>query len=152
MAEAASCDPEFRDQGRSNGSSFSEEISIQLVRAARSRSSGVEEIGARFGVKNSGSIVIPGGIGSEKGDQFSVKGLTIGRRSPGSGAGEGVGALLGEDWGKNKVVGGEVRYLVLFDGLKVSQGGTQATMTGHSQLIHYDVLFHARPPGSPVRP
>jgi hypothetical protein len=67
-------------------------------------------------------------------------------------SGAGVGALIGDDWGKSKVLGGEVRYLFLVDDLKVSQGGTQATMSAHSHLFHYDLLFHARPPRSPIRP
>jgi hypothetical protein len=66
--------------------------------------------------------------------------------------GPAVGALLGDNWGKSKVFGGEVRYLLLFDNLKISQGGTQATLSGRSHLIHYDVLLHACPPHSPVRP
>jgi hypothetical protein len=64
--------------------------------------------------------------------------------------GAGVGALLGDD--QTNLLGGEVRYLMLFDNLKISQGGTQATFSGRSQLIHYDVLFHFRPRRSPVRP
>jgi hypothetical protein len=67
-------------------------------------------------------------------------------------AGPGVGGLIGEDFRKSKVIGGEFRYVLLFDNLKVSQGGTQATMGGRSHLIHYDVLFHARPPERVVRP
>jgi hypothetical protein len=72
--------------------------------------------------------------------------------SAGFQSGPGVGALVGDNWGKSKVLGGEVRYLFLVDGLKVSQGGTQATMSAHSHLFHYDLLFHARPPRSPIRP
>jgi hypothetical protein len=66
--------------------------------------------------------------------------------------GPGVGALVGDNFRKSKIFGGEVRYLLLFDSLKVSQGGTQATLSGRSHLFHYDVLLHARPPRSPVRP
>jgi len=62
----------------------------------------------------------------------------------------GAGALLGDD--QTNLLGGELRYLLLFDNLKISQGGTQATFSGRSHLIHYDVLFHLRPRRSPVRP
>lgn len=64
--------------------------------------------------------------------------------------GAGLGALLGDD--QTNLLGGEVRYLMLFDNLKISQGGTQATFSGRSHIIHYDFLLHARPRRSPVRP
>ncbi len=105
---------------------------------------------ASAGACSAAEVGLLGGYGAPATSMTATAGGTS--ASAGFQSGPGVGALLGENWGKNKVVGGEVRYLVLFGGVKVSQGGTQATMTGHSQLIHYDVLFHARPPGSPVRP
>lgn len=64
--------------------------------------------------------------------------------------GAGVGAFVGGNL--TDVIGGEVRYLLLFDSLKISQGGTQATLSGRSHLVHYDFLFHARPRRSSVRP
>jgi hypothetical protein len=90
-----------------------------------------------------------GGFGTATSTTATVGGSSA---SVGFQPGPGVGALVGDNWGKNKIFGGEVRYLLLFDNLKISQGNTQATMSGHSHLIHYDVLLHARPPHSPVRP
>ena len=64
--------------------------------------------------------------------------------------GSGIGALLGDN--RTSLLGGELRYLMLFDNLKISQGGTEATFTGRSHLIHYDLLLHARSRRSSVRP
>jgi len=72
--------------------------------------------------------------------------------SAGFESGAGVGALIGDNWRQSKVLGGELRYLFLVDNLKVSQGGTQANLAARSHLLHYDLLFHATPPRSPVRP
>jgi hypothetical protein len=64
--------------------------------------------------------------------------------------GPGVGGFVGGDL--TNVIGGEVRYLLLFDNLRVSQGGTDATLSARSHLLHYDFLLHARPRNSTVRP
>ncbi len=48
--------------------------------------------------------------------------------------------------------GGEVRYTYRADDLRVKSGGTTATLGGHSQAIHYDLMIHATPRESPVRP
>ena len=64
------------------------------------------------------------------------------------------GALAGAFLGMNPTehIGGEVRYELNWDPLKVSQSGTSATLSGRSQLIHYDLLLHATSRSAHVRP
>ena len=64
--------------------------------------------------------------------------------------GAAVGAVLGDS--RTELIGGELRYLMLFDNLKIFQGGTEAAFSGRSHIIHYDLLVHARPRRSPIRP
>src|ERR1700731_1138151 len=47
---------------------------------------------------------------------------------------------------------GEVRYEYATGGLSLSSGGTTATFGAHSQQFHYDVMWHAAPAESRVRP
>jgi len=88
-----------------------------------------------------------GGFGAATPMTATAVGTTA---SAGFQPGAGVGALLGAD--QTELFGGEVRYLMLFDNLKISQGGTQTTFSGRSHIMHYDLLVHARPRRSPVRP
>lgn len=48
--------------------------------------------------------------------------------------------------------GGELRGDFQLGSLDLSQGGTQATFAGRSYAFHYDVLWHATPYGSKIRP
>jgi hypothetical protein len=64
--------------------------------------------------------------------------------------GGGVGVLLGTN--SSDIIGGDLRYLLLFNDLKLSQGGNNVTFGSRSHLIHYDLLIHARPRGYRVRP
>jgi len=92
-------------------------------------------------------IGVMGGFGTATNMTATAGGTSA---SAGFRPGAGVGALLGRNgphW-----FGGEFRYLFLFDSLKVSQGGTEATFSGRSHLVHYDLLLHARPERSPIRP
>ena len=52
----------------------------------------------------------------------------------------------------NERLAGEVRYVLRFDNLLVSQGGTEVTFGARSHLIHYDFLWHTRPRQAPVPP
>jgi len=61
-----------------------------------------------------------------------------------------VGAFLGMN--PTNHIGGEIRYEMNWDTLRVSQGGTSASLDGRSQLVHYDLLWHATGRSSPVRP
>jgi hypothetical protein len=47
---------------------------------------------------------------------------------------------------------GEMRYTFRFNDLKVSGGGQEATFSGESHAIHYDLLFHFKEQGSRLRP
>jgi hypothetical protein len=59
-------------------------------------------------------------------------------------------AVLGQDL--YRFIGGEIRYTYQRNELKVSSGGTTATMSGDSHALHYDVLFHAASREAVVRP
>jgi len=48
--------------------------------------------------------------------------------------------------------GGELRGDFQLGALQVSQGGTQATFAARSYAFHYDLLWHAAPYGSKIRP
>lgn len=47
---------------------------------------------------------------------------------------------------------GEVRYEFTTGNLALSSGGTTATFGAHTQQFHYDVMWHATPAESRVRP
>jgi hypothetical protein len=49
-------------------------------------------------------------------------------------------------------IGGELRYTFHFSDLKVSAGGNEATFSGQSHAIHYDLLFYAADRSAKVRP
>jgi hypothetical protein len=58
--------------------------------------------------------------------------------SPGVAAGVFVGQSL------NPRISGEIHYTFLQSNLKLSNGGTDATFSGNSHAIYYDVLIHRR--------
>ena len=64
--------------------------------------------------------------------------------------GEGLGVLVGTN--SSNIIGGDLRYLLLFDDLKLSRGGSNVTFGSRSHLIHYDLLIHARARGYSIRP
>jgi hypothetical protein len=64
--------------------------------------------------------------------------------------GAAVGGMYSEYF--NEHLAGEVRYVLRFDDLLVSQGGTEVTFGARSHLIHYDFLWHTSPRQAPVRP
>jgi hypothetical protein len=61
-----------------------------------------------------------------------------------------AGALLGNSI--THLIGGEVRYTLQLNDLQVKSGSTKATLSGQSHALHYDVLIHAAPRDSPIRP
>jgi len=61
-----------------------------------------------------------------------------------------AGALLGNQ--VTNLIGGEFRYTLQLDDLQVQSGSTKATLAGQSHALHYDVLIHAAPKKSPIRP
>lgn len=64
--------------------------------------------------------------------------------------GKAFGAVLGNQI--NRLVGGEIRYTYRADDLRVSSGAAEAAFKAESHALHYDVLVHATPKESPVRP
>jgi hypothetical protein len=61
-----------------------------------------------------------------------------------------AGAVVGHDMYRH--IGGEIRYLMAVNDLKVSSGSARATFAGRTHTIHYDVLFYLKPWDSAVRP
>jgi hypothetical protein len=49
-------------------------------------------------------------------------------------------------------VGGEIRYLFQLGGPQLRSDGTQVNMTGHTNLIVYDLLIHLTPRDNRLRP
>jgi len=60
------------------------------------------------------------------------------------------GGVLGNQI--HSFIGGELRYTFRSEDLQVKSGGTKATAAGQSHALHYDVLIHAAPQDSPIRP
>jgi hypothetical protein len=63
--------------------------------------------------------------------------------------------VAGSAWLGNNLAGnwgGELRGDFQLGALDVSQGGNSATFAGRSYAFHYDLLWHARPVGSKIRP
>jgi hypothetical protein len=52
----------------------------------------------------------------------------------------------------HRLVGGELRYSYRDNGLKISSGGRDFTMSGKAHIVHYDALIHAAPKQARVRP
>ncbi len=49
-------------------------------------------------------------------------------------------------------ISGQIRYTFQFNELQAKSGGTEATFTGQSHAVHYDLMFLAGDPDAPVRP
>lgn len=64
--------------------------------------------------------------------------------------GPSAGAFLGQTMSNH--FGGELRYLYAQNDLKVRSGGTEATFSGRSHVVNYDLLVYATPRNSKVRP
>lgn len=81
-------------------------------------------------------------------------GLNVTNKSGSATAGLSNGAVAGAYAGEDSYrrFGGEIRYLYRFGGLKVSSGGTSATMDGESHIVTGDLLWYLRPTGSRFRP
>jgi outer membrane protein W len=63
--------------------------------------------------------------------------------------------VAGGAWLTNNSLGhwsGELRYEYQMGDLALSSGGTTATFGAHTQQFHYDLLWHARPSESRIRP
>jgi outer membrane protein W len=63
--------------------------------------------------------------------------------------------LAGGAWFANNGQGhwsGELRYEYQMGNLALSSGGTTATLGAHTQQFHYDLMWHATPSESRIRP
>jgi outer membrane protein W len=63
--------------------------------------------------------------------------------------------LAGGAWFANNGQGhwsGELRYEYQMGNLALSSGGTTATLAAHTQQFHYDLMWHATPSESRIRP
>jgi hypothetical protein len=82
------------------------------------------------------------------------KDLTVKNATGSAAAGFKSGAAWGLFVGHNtyNYLSGEVRYTYLFSDLKLSRSGTEVTFPATTQLVHYDILLHAKKRESKVRP
>jgi hypothetical protein len=65
---------------------------------------------------------------------------TAGAATAGFQPGAAFGAYLG--YNTYKHIGGELHYAYLQSNLKLSSAGSEASFSGMSQVVHYDVTFH----------
>jgi hypothetical protein len=63
--------------------------------------------------------------------------------------GAAFGAYLG--YNSYKHIGGELHYAFLQSNLKLASGGSNASFSGQSHVVHYDVTFHTNPSESKVQ-
>jgi hypothetical protein len=61
-----------------------------------------------------------------------------------------VGGFIGQNLYRQ--IGGELRYTFQFSNLKLSGGGSDASFRGQTHTLQYNVLWHARPVRSRMRP
>jgi hypothetical protein len=80
---------------------------------------------------------------------LTVKGPS-GSANTGLDNGYGVGAFFGAD--TYQYWGGEVGYLYRQSDLKLESGGTSVRFSAHTNIIHFDSLWHFRPRESKIRP
>ena len=73
-----------------------------------------------------------------------------GRAKVGFENGFSAGGWIGQNM--YRYIGGEIVYLFEQNDLKLNAGSARPTFGGRSHAIHYDLLIHATPVGSKVRP
>lgn len=61
-----------------------------------------------------------------------------------------VGVFIGQD--PYQHLGGEIRYLYRMSDMKLSAGGVSTKFDAHTQIVHMDLLLHARPTEAAIRP
>jgi opacity protein-like surface antigen len=68
-------------------------------------------------------------------------------------AGFQTGAVLGGyvGYSQYKHIGGEIRYAYLQSNLRLKSGGTEATFSGVSHVLHYDLIFKTARNGGKVQ-
>jgi hypothetical protein len=80
----------------------------------------------------------------------TISNQSAGSADAGFNSGWSAGAAFGQDL--YKYIGGEVRYSYQHQQMKLSNGSGEATFSGDSQAIGYDMVFHFTPRKSHVRP
>lgn len=71
---------------------------------------------------------------------------TLGPATTGFQPGVAFGAFVGQNLYRH--LSGEIRYGFMQSNLKLESGGTQATFSGISHVVHYDLIYHTRQKGS----
>ena len=61
-----------------------------------------------------------------------------------------IGAVFGNNM--YDYIGGEIRYLFRFGGPELKFGGIQTNMSGHTNLVNYDLLIHLKSRDNKFRP
>jgi hypothetical protein len=61
-----------------------------------------------------------------------------------------IGAVFGQNM--YRYISGEIRYMYLVGAPVIKSQGTEAITSGYTNLIHYDLIFHAAPNESRLRP
>lgn len=91
-----------------------------------------------------------GGLGGAM--VFKNASVKLGQESADAGLkpGLGVGAFLTQN--SSGRLGGQLRYLMGFSDFKLSSGGTDATFSGQTHTITYEILFYANKKVAKVRP
>ncbi len=91
-------------------------------------------------------------VGGLAGGSF-VKSVPVSATAGSATAGFQPGAAFGGYIGYSsyKHVGGELRYGFLQSNLRLASGGTDATFSGVSHVVHYDVILHTNPGESKVQ-
>ena len=63
---------------------------------------------------------------------------------------QGFSGIIGQNLYRQ--ISGELRYTFQFSNLKLSGGGSEASFRGQTHTVQYNILWHARPARSRVRP
>src|SRR5215831_3475759 len=74
---------------------------------------------------------------------------TLGSATAGFQSGAAFGVYAGQNLYRH--IGGEIAYGFMQSNLKLSSGSTEATFSGVSHVLHYDILFHTSKKGSRVQ-
>jgi hypothetical protein len=82
-----------------------------------------------------------------------VRGLPVATSTSTATAGFQSGGAFGAFLGQNlyRYIGGEIRYDYIMSDLKIKSGGTEATFTGVTHAVHYDVILHTAASDRPTQ-
>ncbi len=91
-----------------------------------------------------------GGVAGGGFDNSLTASNATGSASTGFSPGVAMGAFIGQNLFRQ--IGGELRYTFQFSNIKLSDGGSEVSFRGETHTMQYNVLWHARPRRSRVRP